>query len=358
MSTYLPDTVWLLDDDKDAIYEIKRHFGERKEDIMRTSIQINEVKSWFGKANAPPDLILLDICLEPGEDEIVIKKKKKFRDFSSLSQVSGIRFLTWLRCEWPKLPVVLMSAYWKQSPEMPNLSQHAVCLVPKPIPYSLSHILWVTQQAIIGIRLPENLREKAQIVIDEVNNIQNYFYFVLCNDEDDLVSPPNELNPENELEISLLFEAWNNRVLTLMEDEFINKKSSEDEAFHPILPFSRIILSRFSIRLSKEVDYMGEEYLASYLLRECARAAYLIFFKIKPHPVRTGICIFDNSTYPPDLLPGILRPEGICPECRAQMNPSHAFGGWSVGRENAAGKILQLARNKLQEIMVRTDEEE
>ena len=120
MYTFLPNQVWLLDNDIDAIQEVNRLFGEKRKDVLRNSIEMNDVKKWFNEANAPPDVILLDICLKEGEGEIVAEAKTNFAELSSLTKVSGIRFLTWLRCEWPKLPVVLMSGYWKQSPEMPN----------------------------------------------------------------------------------------------------------------------------------------------------------------------------------------------------------------------------------------------
>jgi hypothetical protein len=168
-------------------------------------------------------------------------------------------------------------------------------------------------------------------------------------------SPPNPQGAVGKL-VNFWAMTLNSEVVSFEKKE--NTALSLLDLSHSILPFSRILLSRFAIRLNKEVDYRGEEYLAPYLLCECVRAEYLIFFKIKSHPIRTGKCIFDNSTYPPDLLPGILRPEGICQECRAQMNSPHAFGGWSVGRGNSAEAILNLARKKLLDIMVRTDEEE
>lgn len=277
MRTLLPDKVWLLEDQLDAIQSIRKYLTDKKNKILRSDFIVSEVKNWFTEPNAVPDLMLLDICLEAGEEDIVIRRKENFKQMSQLATVSGIKFLTWLRCEWPRLPVVFISSFWPKTQANPNLSQHAVCLVHKPVTPSISSILWIAQQAVIGIYLPEDLREKAQLLIKEVNKKQNHFFFVLCNNEEDLVSPPDNIDAENESEMILLFEAWNNRVLGLIEDEATIENSKDKAAFHPILPFSRHHLKRFPIRVSKEVKDKGEEYLAPYLLRECARSAYLLF---------------------------------------------------------------------------------
>ena len=355
MQSKLPNKVWVLEDQKDAIQSLNKFFGDKRNEILRIETAAGPVKKWFSEPEVPPDVLLLDICLEGRDEAIVITPKSNFQKLSELTDVSGIKFLTWLRCKWPRLPVVVMSGYWKNEQENPSLSQHAICFVKKSILPSITSILWIAQQAIIGIRLPENLKEDAQKILDEVNQIQNHFFFVFCNNEKDLMSTPEFLNFGDESQLVLLFETWNNRVLGLMEDESLIKDSND---FHPILPFSRIPFKRFSNRLSKEVDYMGENYLSSYLLRECARAAYLLFFNIKPHPVGTGQCIFDNSTYAPDLIAGILREEGICPECTIQMTPPHAEGGWSKGREEAASKILRLSRKKLKAIINKNEKED
>jgi CheY-like chemotaxis protein len=347
MQYKLPNKVWVLEDQKDVIQSLNKFFGEKRREILMIENKADNVRLWFADSEAPPDVLLLDVCLEWGDEDIVITPKKNFQNLSELTGVSGIKFLNWLRSEWPRLPAVAMSAYWKKEQENPNLSQHAICFVQKPIPTSITSILWIAQQAIIGIRLPENLRGEAQNILNEVNQIQNHFFFILCNNEKNLVSPPEFLSVRDESQLVLLFGTWNNRVLGLMEDDSLIKNSI---SFHPILPFSRVPLRRFPIRLSNEVDYMGENYLSPYLLRECARAAYLLFFNIKSHPIGTGQCIFDNSTYAPDLIPGILREEGICPDCDVQRCPQHAFGGWSTGREKAAKEILKLAKKKLEEI--------
>lgn len=159
-----------------------------------------------------------------------------------------------------------------------------------------------------------------------------------------MISPPERLlaivkEPSDRLHVH---EAWNRRVLALLEDAELTR----DPPFFPFLPFGGGTLQGFPIQISREVRNMGIEFLAPYLIRECARAAYRIYFDIKPHPVDTGQCLFDSSTHAPDLLRGIERGK-ICPECELQMIPPHAFGGWSEGRGRAAARIADLAKEAL-----------
>ncbi len=180
MKNKLPSKVWVLEDQKDAIQLINRYFGTKSESILDIETNAKEVKKWFKGLDAPPDVMLLDICLKPWEERIIIAPKKNFQKLSELTEVSGIKFLTWLRCEWPRLPVLFMSGYWNRiQVHNPKLSQHALCLIPKPLQPSLTNFLWCAQQVIIGLLLPKNLVEAAREILDEVHEVQNHFYFVL-----------------------------------------------------------------------------------------------------------------------------------------------------------------------------------
>jgi hypothetical protein len=211
----------------------------------------------------------------------------------------------------------------------------------------LPDLLWIAQQAIIGVRVSHKLAAAAENVLDKVNEFQNHFYFVLCNGEGDLMAPPESvLGDIRESGDRLhLYEAWNSRVLALLDDAGI----TAEDALLPFLPFGGGPLRRFSMGISHDVANMGEAYLAPYLIRECARAAYRVFFDIKPHPLDTGECLFDSSTHAPDLLAGIQRGK-ICSRCELQMDPPHARGGWSQGRKEAAAKIVTLAKYELSRV--------
>ncbi len=344
----IPFKVWMLDDHTDKISLLKYPL----KDNLIAEMQPDIIKQYFNDKPIP-DLFVLDICFNAQETMFVQDTELTVEKLTNIANnVTGIKFLTWLRCEWPRLPVVMISSFWND--QLPSLVQHAVCVIKKPetlVYNKISEILKVAQSTIIGVRLPLQFKEQAVLSINIINSIQNHFYFVLCENENDLVKPPNELF-SLELFINkpiLLFEVWNNRILGLIEDEYFKGENSSNHEFYPILPFSRNPLTHFSIRLSNDVEFMGDQYFKPYFLRECARAAYQLYFDIRLHPIATGGCLFDSSTYSPDLLKGIKKGE-ICPVCRGQMIPRHALGGWSNGRDLSANKICELAKEALEKI--------
>jgi DNA-binding NarL/FixJ family response regulator len=347
-------SVWLLDDDQDR----RNLFMEEFKEHLEPAESIEKITKWFSNINEaqacqrlPPDVLILDICLVPGEERIVTGNISP-DILKSLADISGISFLTKLRNEWPKLPVILISGYWQK--RLPSLTQHALCVVkPEDIGYEkMTELIRLAQMAVIGIK-KTSISDKLQGAIDKLNSAQDHFYFTPFSSNNDLLVPPQKLFTSDlyEKHLRLLYEIWNNRILSTIENMPENvrsdpPRSTHAESAHPILPFSRHPLTRFYSRFDKDIDYMGSDYFESFFFRECARAAYSTYFSIKPHPVDTGHCIFDSSTYPPDLKKGVIEGK-ICPECRAQMVPYHAFGGWSKGRDEAANAICRLAKESL-----------
>jgi len=345
----IPDIVWTLDDNKDRVFLIKKILNEK----YKSSENPDLVKKWFDKPIFLPDLFVLDICLSDQEvtevQTLDMGKNINITKFKSLTQVRGIQFLTWLRSVWPNLPVILISDYWNGY--LPSLTQHAISIINKPYVIGFNKIVeifWLGQETIIGVRLPKIYGKNAIKIIKKVNSAQNHFFFVLCNNEDDLIIPPRNILSKDLVENHpiLIFEVWNNRILGLIEDVSLIEEDNNISSFHPLLPFSRNPLSRFNVQIQNNIEFMGNSFFEPYFLRECARVAYSLYFNIKSHPIKTGKCIFDNSSYPPDLLKGIWRGE-ICPECRSQMIPEHANGGWSNGRDKAANTICQMAKESL-----------
>ena len=364
MKTLEPNVVWMFDDHVDGIRlaqeELAKRDPIRDETLFRGGTTPEEVMWWLRDEASLCDSVLVDII---GGDEQLAWVDEALNGnlpMSKLCEVSGVSLLTWLRHTWPRLPVVMLSAYLSPSKMIAlaevlrSLTRFAVCGLAKSSSYLLPDLLWIAQQSIIGVRISKTLVDAARKVLDVVNECQNHFYFVLCNEEKDLIAPPKCILGvvQQSTDRLRLHEAWNNRVLALLED--IETKPGDNNTtpsvpFLPFLPFGGGTLRRFPMQICREVRNMGEAYLAPYLIRECARAAYSVFFDIKPHPIDTGECLFDDSTHAPDLLPGIERGK-ICPRCELQMDPPHAFGGWSQGRKGAAAKIAALAKDELSRI--------
>ncbi|MGD0037352.1 MAG: hypothetical protein ABSC53_08680 [Bacteroidota bacterium] len=345
----IPDKVWLLDDDKNRI----TNFQDILKDRIEAEKETEQMEKKFGQSGIIPDVFMLDICFSSGEAIDVQKPNQSYKSFISLSKVTGVQFLRWLQMEWPGLPVVVITSFWDTA-YLPNLFRHAVCSVTRPDTLGhdkVAEILWIAQQAIIGVRLDRIFRDKAIGVLNKINSSQNHFYFIICDEEDDLIAPPENIFSNDLIEAnpSLVFEAWNNRIIGFIDDIPLTEEINLKKSFYPILPFSKYSLTKFNVRLGKDIKFMGERYFEPYFTRECARVAYSLFFNIKPHPIGTGKCIFDSSTYPPDLLNGIGRGE-ICPECLSQMKPRHANGGWSEGRDKAAQTICKMAKESLNNI--------
>jgi len=378
MKMRLPDSVLVVEDKSGGsltIRDLLVRVGMNPKAVDSTFL-VNKAKERLKENPNPPDIVLMDICLEKGEISIVGKAMELVDDLAKLSQISGVRLLNWLRGHYPKMPVITMSDYWKahvlhEDPKdlpHPDLSQQALTHIGKNTlqkEHIIGPLLWCAQQVVIGIHLSPAFREKALEVVQNLNESQNHFYFRVCDKEEDLLTPPADTVQNIGFAAIAFFEVWNNRVWAVIEDvefksvEKVNERKTQekttakglkaDRVFSPILPFSRSPLIRFQVNLSGYLEFMGERYLEPYLLRECALAAYSLFFEFERHPIDTGECIFDTSSYAPDLLKGVK--EGrICKDCQVQKEEAKTYGGWNEGRNAAVQTILKMGKESLEKI--------
>ena len=357
MKKLLHNNILIVDDDTTMIINIKMILNDPDGKKIISEEDIKFLKEYL-KDNEPPDLIISDICLKPGESELVVKKNKTIDDYTSLSDISGIKFLTYLRNNFHKLPVIANSGYWENESYLPQLSQHALCFIKKnnfDEDDIIRKIFWTAQQAVIGIQLHSGFNNKQKKIfkttIDEINDLQNHFYFVVCETNKDLIKPPF-LDIKN-TDIPLypqLFETWNNRILGIMEDEEL--KLNEQSLLKTALPFSRNRTIIIPNKLKFIVDYMGDDFLPFFLIRECAKAAYLIFFDLEYHFYDSNKCLFGNSNDPMDLLPlehynTNNEFKFICNKCFRQIKNINTYGGWNSGKTKAVNNIAETALEKL-----------
>jgi FixJ family two-component response regulator len=368
--------VWLLDNNIDYSEELESILNKNNIDLQwfdESQMVIDELYN-----SSPPDLLLLDLCLNVSEEEFVSTDVKEYDDIGKLADISGIKFLTLLRNQWPKLPVMLISEWVDKSSLITQLTQHAICFIKKGSD-SIPILVIIAQKAIIGIRVNKTfydvtskiyLKEKLGIEYDnleslichinlicnetitELNNLQNYFFFVMINEESNLAIPNTSFIPSTGKGLKFeIIEAWNNRILGFIDDvSFYGDRQSDK--FYPGLPFSKNQLLYHNTKLIEQINLMGKDFFKPYLLRECAKVIYHIYFDIQEHTTDTGKCIFDESQNPAHLLNGIEKGV-ICDQCKSQMIPKYAFGGWSDGRNYAAELILGLAKRSLLEIKER-----
>jgi len=250
------------------------------------------------------------------------------------------RVLSLVRSQWYNLPIIVQGDGWSQ---YPLVGKFTCALTPGP-EWFLAKIADIMKLAVIGVRVPEHLRAEAIEVLRKLNQRQNHFHFVYCSRTEDLFTGHRlyDLDPRAKI---ALFRAWSARIMGLIEDVAL-----QDDDFELVLPFPQGEVRRFFTSLSEDVGSMGEEYLEPFLLRECARAAYRVFFNsleghiwLKKTPQSHCIFNFTRSALGRD---GIKKGE-IYRIHISLLNPRHAFGGWSYGREKAAETILLMAKDAL-----------
>lgn len=354
-TSYNPNTVWLVDDNNDYTNTFKNRSQARETAAFGAQATLLEAL----KQGKLPDVVAVDVCLSDQDEEIVRLKKRSFKDFAALGHVEGIQVLCYLRTHYPNVPVLALSGYYEDPTQEiadgghpnPGLAQHALAYINKPDiaagPNVLPVLLWISQQAIIGVRLlvGKDLEAQAKEIIEQINTRQNHFYYVLITETNELSTPPEDsAHVDENAPLDVLFEIWNLRVFGIIDD-IATGQGQEKQSLPPlpVLPFGRRPLRRFPCCLTDAIKYMGEAHFASFLIRECARAAYSVFFDMEAHPLDTGKCLFDSSSYFPSLLYGI-RLGTLCEKCLKRVASHNADGGWSAGRDKAAQTIVKMAQ--------------
>jgi len=368
MEDKFPDKVMIIDDDSSACEIIKMILnvdcgGVSKENVMEDD-DLDFLQKKLKKGSAElPDIIISDICLKIEDPDIVIKKNKSPLDYAKLGEVSGIRFLTYLRNNFHRLPVVIMSGYWTDEACLPKLSQHGLCMIGKRHldDYVMAkRIFWTAQQSIIGVHLHPDLnascKKKAASAIRDINKKQNHFYFKICETEQDLIKPdfPDIKNAEAPL-YPQLFETWNNRISGIMEDKSACKSGAQPVFLNAVLPFGRERTVIIKNRLNSIINYMGDDFFKFFFIRECAKASLRVFFDLDDHYF-PGLdsCVFEKSNVPVDLLPKKRRTAAeflyVCNKCRTKIDNINTYGGWNSGRKKAVNRIAEFALDAFKQI--------
>ena len=351
----------VFDDDPDAVNLVRKRLANAPDPIMWMSDAPQDPADVCSDIKVLqtdlPDVVLVDIFLKLGEDRILNCDRRAPSFYRELAQVSGIRLVAELRRVLPRLPVVVWSRYWYSHPKnpeemtLPDLRQHALAFIEynPPADYSpgrsaeesIPQTLWLAHQAIIGVFMPkgDTLPWDATCdVIRRLNNAQHHFFFRMCRDPIEISDLPQDARPDLPEHVGRLFDVWNNRIVAIVDvlsegNEMINQG-------WPVLPFCRKQPMHFQSRLERYIRFMGSDFLDPFLMRECCRTAYRVFFKFPEHAVASGKCIMDSSTYAPDLLAGMK--QGLCEECARRLRGSHADGGWSRQRGEAVKRMVAI----------------
>jgi CheY-like chemotaxis protein len=309
----------------------------------------------------PPDLIVSDICIEGGEPEIIQSVSEGKINITDLSDISGIKLLTWLRWKFPNIPVIFSSAYWKK--ELPPLSQHSVCFISKEDfgnpDFAIKNMVSNSYKTIIGVKLhpdlSKNLKKQVKLQTEQVNKSQPLFYFHIINNAKELMQPiefsefkkkleqkyPNDKEKKN----GMLFEyvkAWNNRVLGMIEDI----SGVEEDRLIPVLPFGHTKINKFDNKIKNTIDYMGDKYFTVYLLREYIRAIYGIFFNLEKHLLENEDCIFAKSKYSSNLKAIFKKEKKFCYSCQEKIDTKKIEVSWSKAKANSVNKIIEIAEEE------------
>lgn len=307
-----------------------------------------------------PDLLLSDICLEGNDFELIKNAMKSLDNMADLSNISGVSFLSWIRHRFPHLPVVLMSAYWKD--DFPPLNQHALGVIPKSEIMKETQlakkVLQIAARSIFGMFLPKRISsefvEKARALTREINNGQGSFYFHIAQGTKDLVLPPDDFLPESGPELQdekdrnrqnlLLFESWCKRILgvVVLDEPSSCQNASHTGAELPVIPFGRAVISGYQCDLMALVKYMGDDYFEAYLLREYLRTIYRVFFFLEPHRISGEKCLFDDTQF---IETTLAREDLLCGNCREKVeNELKKSRSWSVTKLEAVDYLCEKAQ--------------
>lgn len=202
MNPFLPDSVWMFDDNIDAIGSVVGELTKRDPSWdngtrFRGAVNEEELGAWVTDQSSGCDVALIDIVGHEDQLEWVERALSGELSMGKLCDLSGVRLLTLLRHVRPRLPVVMLSSYFTQSTgtagrgsallaqaeALRSLTRSAVCGLAKSESFLLPDILWIAQQAIIGVRVAEDLADAAGGVLAKVNAHQDHFFFVRCSEE-------------------------------------------------------------------------------------------------------------------------------------------------------------------------------